>query len=139
MLREDNEIIPVVLQKFEGRNFRYICQKNEQTTSKCSFKKKTAFEKVFRKMRVFHSSIKIKDIIRTFLKCLVNGLCLGFVIWQIIKCYTKYIEKPQGTDVGQRKISDLPFPAITVCGEFGKDSYNGIKGLNNTYLRDTCR
>ena len=69
-----------------------------------------------------HSN-KIKDIIRALLKCLVNGLCLGFVIWQIIKCSTKYIEKPQGTDVRQKKISDLPSPAITVCGDFGEDGY----------------
>ena len=103
-------------------------------------KGKSAIAKVFRKMRfrVFHSN-KIKDIIRAFLKYWVNGLCLGFVIWQIIKCTTKYIEKPQGTDVRQKKISDLPFPAITVCGDFGKDTHvNSHTGFNNTYLNDTC-
>ena len=90
-------------------------------------------------MRVFHSS-KIKDIISTLLKYWVNGLCLGFVIWQIIKCTTKYIEKPQGTDVRRKKMSGLPSPAITVCGDFGEDTYqNSHKGFNNTYLRDTCR
>ena len=90
------------------------------------------------RVRVFHSN-KIKDIIRALLKYLVNGLCLGFVIWQIIKCTTKYIEKPQGTDVRQKKISELPFPAITVCGDFGEDSYYGqLKGFNYTYLWDTC-
>ena len=89
-------------------------------------------------MRVFHSC-KIKDIIITFLKYWVNGLCLGFVTWQIIKCTTKYIEKPQGTDVRQKKISDLPFPAITICGDFGKDSRRSYApGFNNTYLNDTC-
>ena len=95
------------------------------------------------RVRVFHSN-KIKDIIRAFLKYWVNGLCLGFVIWQIIKCTTKYIEKPQGTDVRQKKISDLPFPAITVCGDFREDGYyidgymDYIDGFNNTYLNDTC-
>ena len=77
---------------------------------------------------------------RPILKYLINGLCLGFVIWQIIECITKYIEKPQGTDVRQKKASELPFPAVTVCGDFGKDAYNSIyyNGFNNTYLLDTC-
>ena len=100
---------------------------------------------VFGKMRVFHSR-KIKNFIRAFLKYLVNGLCLGFVIWQIIKCTTKYIEKPQGTDVQQKKAFELPLPAITICGDFGEDSFHGsgvdrrsfYPGFNNTYLLDTC-
>ena len=88
-------------------------------------------------MRVFHSS-KINDFISTLLKYWVNGLCLGFVIWQIIKCATKYIEKPQGTDVRQKKASEPPFPTITVCGDFGEDSRGWGFGFNNTYLHDIC-
>ena len=87
-------------------------------------------------MRVFHSS-KIKDIISTLLKYWVNGLCLGFVIWQIIKCTTKYIEKPQGTYVRQKKASEMTFPSITICGNFGGHCYHG-SGFNRTYLNDTC-
>ena len=89
-------------------------------------------------MQVFLSR-KIKDIISAFLKYWVNGLCLGFVIWQIIKCTIKYNEKPQGTDVRQKKASELPFPAITICGDFGKDAIDSYNiGFNNTYLHDTC-
>ena len=95
-------------------------------------------------MQVFHAS-KITDFISKFLKYWVNGLCLGFVTWQIIKCTTKYNEKPQGTDVRQKKHTQLPFPAITVCGDFGKDSQplqNPLNrfsnGFNNTYLNYIC-
>ena len=111
----------------------HIHQRNKATL-KCAVNEKSA--KDLRKM--FHSN-KIKDIIRALLKYLVNGLCLGFVTWQIIKCTTKYIVKPQGTDVHQKKASELPFPAITICGDFGEDSFNDYyKGFNTTYLRDTC-
>ena len=37
---------------------------------------------------------KIKHILRTILLYVVNGSCLGFVIWQTMSCTTKYIHKP---------------------------------------------
>ena len=77
---------------------------------------------------------KIKQIIRTILLYVVNGLCLGFVIWQTMSCTTKYIDKPQVTIVSLKQKPDLPFsPAITICPKFG-----GLIKFNTSYLEDTC-
>ena len=81
----------------------------------------------------------LKNFLRTFisLSYWMNGFCLGFVIWQTIKCMTKYIEKPQGTAISMKKSTDLAFPAITVCGSFGND-YGMPLGFNETYLQTVC-
>ncbi len=77
---------------------------------------------------------KIKQIARTILLYVVNGSCLGFVIWQTISCMTKYIEKPQVTIVSLKEKSELPSsPAITICPKFEQ----GYK-FNKTYLEDIC-
>ena len=82
---------------------------------------------------------KLKNFFRTFtsLSCWLNGFCLGFVIWQTMKCFTKYITKPTGSDISMKKSTDLAFPAITVCGSFGKFDY-GMEGFNETYLQNVC-
>ena len=82
---------------------------------------------------------KLKNFLRTFisLSFLFNGFCLGFVIWQTMKCMTKYIAKPTGSDISMKKSTDLAFPAITVCGSFGKFDY-GMEGFNETYLQNVC-
>ena len=86
----------------------------------------------------------LKNFFRTFisLSYWINGFCLGFVIWQTIKCMTKYIEKPKGTEISMEESADLLFPAITVCGSFGKTVYGGNSGLgegfNETYLQNVC-
>ena len=79
---------------------------------------------------------KLKNFFRTFisLSYLFNGFCLGFVIWQTMKCLTKYIAKPTGSDISMKKSIDLAFPAITVCGLFGEFNH-GIGGFNKTYLK----
>ena len=82
---------------------------------------------------------KVKNFLRTFISLshLFNGFCLGFVIWQTMKCMTKYIERPIGTAISIKKSTDLAFPAITVCGSFGKFDY-GMEGFNETYLQNVC-
>ena len=84
---------------------------------------------------------KLKTFLRTFisLSYLFNGFCLGFVIWQTIKCLTKYIERPRGTAISMKKSTDLAFPAISVCGSFGRASAYGLDlGFNETYLQNVC-
>ena len=83
---------------------------------------------------------KLKNFFRTFisLSFWFNGFCLGFVIWQTMKCMTKYIDKPKGTEISMKKSANLPFPAITVCGSFGKYNYGMDLGFNETYLENVC-
>ena len=82
---------------------------------------------------------KVKNFLRTFISLshLFNGFCLGFVIWQTMKCMTKYIERPIGTAISIKKSTDLAFPAITVCGSFGL-AYGFDLGFNETYLQNVC-
>ena len=83
--------------------------------------------------------------IRTCMFVCINGSCLGFVLWQTIKCINAYIEKPIGTRLKMEKSTALPFPSITVCGAefmFRYDEYFN-KFLRATYydivyLKDTC-
>ena len=84
--------------------------------------------------------IKLKKFFRssTSLYYCINGFCLGFAIWQTIQCMTKYIKKPKGTETSMELSSDLPFPAITICGSFGKDKYGYDLGFNSTYLKNVC-
>ena len=71
-----------------------------------------------------------KQIIRTILLYVVNGLCLGFVIWQTISCTTKYIDKPQVTVVSLKEKPELPSsPAISICPKIM---------YNESYLEDIC-
>ena len=88
-------------------------------------------------MKVFHRN-KFKKVFRTFTSYWINGSCLGFVIWQTIQCMTKYIQKPQGTTVSMKKSANLSFPAISVCGSFGKRWNGKDMGLNETYLQNVC-
>ena len=84
-------------------------------------------------MLKFHPN-KMKRVFFTILKFCVNGMCIAFVIWQIIECLTKYAEKPQGTRIEMKKSSQVPFPNITICGKFGKSLKDF--GFNNTYLQN---
>ena len=81
---------------------------------------------------------KLKNFFKIFisLSYWINGFCLGFVIWQTIKCMTKYIEKPKGTEISIKQSANLSFPAITVCGSFGEEF--GFEGFNKTYLQTVC-
>ena len=63
---------------------------------------------------------------------------MAFVIWQTIQCMEKYIDKPQATKISMKKSGNLSFPAITICGSFGKDEYGYEWGLNITYLQSVC-
>ena len=86
------------------------------------------------KMKVFNW----KKFFRTFISYWINVSCLGFVIWQTIQCMTKYIQKPQGTTVSMKNSAHFSFPAISVCGLFGKDLHGYDMGLNETYLQHVC-
>ena len=83
---------------------------------------------------------KLKNFFTTFisLSYWFNGVCLGFVIWQTMKCMTRYIEKPKGTEISMKKSANLPFPDVTICGSFGKDEDGDEMGLNETYLQNVC-
>ena len=89
-------------------------------------------------------SKKLKKFCRslTSLSFWINGFCLVFVIWQTLKCMSKYIEKPKATEMSMKQSANLPFPAITVCGSFGKDEHGldwGFNwGFNFTYLKNVC-
>ena len=83
---------------------------------------------------------KLKNFFRAFisLSYWINGFCLGFVIWQTIKCMTKYIEKPKGTEISMKSSTNLSFPAISVCGKFEKQKHGYDWGFNHTYLQNVC-
>ena len=82
------------------------------------------------------------EILRNFISfsfilgILINGSCFSFVVWQIIKCATKYyIEKPIVTSVKMELSKNLSFPAITICGNMDFDSdYR----FNKSHLEDVC-
>ena len=77
---------------------------------------------------------RINQSLSVILLCIVNGSCLGFVIYQTINCAAKYIEKPQVTKVSLKESDELPSsPAITICPKFG-----GTYSYNKTYLEDIC-
>ena len=84
----------------------------------------------------------MKQFVRTFLLYFVNGMCLAFVTWQTIQCFTKYLQKPQVTIVSMKESAELlHFPAITVCGSFGTyvNEYENLEmGFNPKYLKDNC-
>ena len=82
---------------------------------------------------------KLRGYLFISLSYWMNGFCLGFVIWQTIKCMTKYVEKPKGTEISMKQSANVPFPAITVCGIFGKDEISGLDmKFNETYLQNVC-
>ena len=80
---------------------------------------------------------KFKKFFKTFVLYGINVSCLSFAIWQTIQCLTKYVQKPQGTTVSMKKSANLSFPAISVCGSFGK-FYGQDIGFNETYLQNVC-
>ena len=88
-------------------------------------------------MKIFNQN-KFKTLVKTLSSFWINLICLGFVIWQTIKCMTKFNENPQGASVSLKKSANLSFPAITVCGSFGKDEYGVELGYNETHLKDVC-
>ena len=92
-------------------------------------------------MQGFYAN-KIKKAPWAFFFYSINGVCIAFVLWQSIKCMTRYIQKPKGTTVSMAKSSQVvPFPAITVCGFFEPDylKMGGQKPrFNTTYVQDVC-
>ena len=58
---------------------------------------------------------------------------------------TRFTERPQGTVVSMKKSAGLPFPAITICPNFGKytlkvgnNSREMERIFNVTYLEKIC-
>ena len=76
----------------------------------------------------------------------LNGICVAFVIWYTIRAVTRFTERPQGTVISMKNSADLPFPAITICPNFGKFTkkshfkYGRETNLvfNKTYLEKIC-
>ena len=96
---------------------------------------------------IFKSSMQVHySHFRTFLFVCVNGACLGFVIWQTIKCINSYIEQPIGTMLKMEKSTDLNFPAIAVCGfnseyhynDYLEKVYESYSYFDKQYLKETC-
>ena len=52
------------------------------------------------------------------------------------------MDVPIGTKLGMKKSADLPFPDITVCGNYGakESKFKGTvtQYFNYTYLREIC-
>ena len=66
---------------------------------------------------------------------LISFACFVFVIWQSIKCLSRFTQKPQGTSLSIENTADLPFPAITICGGSGYGyNLNELKKCSNRYL-----
>ena len=95
---------------------------------------------------IFASSMQARYVhFRTFLFVCVNGACLGFVIWQTIKCVNSYIEQPIGTMLKMKKSTELTFPAIAVCGCYSEYHFNHnfekvyeYSYFDKEHLRETC-
>ena len=88
----------------------------------------------------------LQSNLRIFLFICINGVCLGFVIWQTMNCIKKYIEMPIGTRLKMDKSTALPFPAITVCGtnimvryDDKFDKFEELIFYDTNYLEDTCK
>ena len=77
-----------------------------------------------------------QKIFRSFFLICVNGSCLAFVIWKTLQCLRLYHAHPVGTQLSLEESSNLPFPAITVCGGFGEEW--PWKVYNQTYLEKIC-
>ena len=86
-------------------------------------------KKCCRGLGSFNNLKKLKKFFKSSisLSFWLNGFCLGFVVWQTIKCMTKFIGEPKGTEISMKQSTDLPFPAITVCGN-----------IKFTYLQNVC-
>ena len=88
---------------------------------------------------------KLKEVYGTIVLYSLNGLCLIFVISNTIQSVTRFTERPQGTVVSMKKSAGLPFPAITICPNFGKytlkvgnNSREMERIFNVTYLEKIC-
>ena len=65
-----------------------------------------------------------KKVTLSLLSFLITLSCIAFVMWQTTKCINRYIQKPQGTTLSIVSTARLPFPAITICGDYNGYQYN---------------
>ena len=83
-----------------------------------------------------------ENTFRSFLIVCINVSCMLFVIWKTTECIQTYADAPIGTKLGMKKSADLPFPDITVCGNYETEEKKFIGAVtqffNNTYLREIC-
>ena len=83
-----------------------------------------------------------EKIFRSFLIVCINVSCLLFVIWKTTECMQTYVDVPIGTKLGMKKSTELPFPDITVCGNYGTEKvlffYTVTQYFNHSYLREIC-
>ena len=84
-----------------------------------------------------------ENTFRSFLIVCINLSCMLFVIWKTTECIQTYVDVPVGTKLGMKKSTELPFPDITVCGNYGTKKvffgkYSITQYFNNTYLEENC-
>ena len=84
----------------------------------------------------------LETTFRSFLIVSINFSCMVFVTWKTIECIQTYVDGPIGTKLGMKKSADLPFPDITVCGNYGTEEKKFIGAVtqyfNHSYLREIC-
>ena len=56
-----------------------------------------------------------KRRILSFFLTLLDILCICIIIWKIIPCIIKYLEKPQGTKISLELSQNHQFPTMTFC------------------------
>ena len=56
-----------------------------------------------------------KDILMKSIKRIILLSCVGFLAWQCIQCFDKYMARPQVTNLNVTYTSNIMFPAITIC------------------------
>ena len=84
-----------------------------------------------------------ENTFRSFSIVCINLSCMLFVIWKTTECIQTYVDVPVGTKLGMKKSTELPFPDITVCGNYGTKKvffgkYSITHYFNNTYLEENC-
>ena len=80
-------------------------------------------------------NVQRKTIFSLF-SVLISFACFVFVIWQSIKCLSRFTQKPRGTSTTIENTANLPFPAITICGGSGTGyNLNELKKCSNKYVQ----
>ena len=49
--------------------------------------------------------------------------CIAFVAYRGYRCFDKYLQKPEHTEISYKSSKSYPFPSFTLCATY-KDSYN---------------
>ena len=52
--------------------------------------------------------------------------CIAFVAYRGYRCFGKYLQKPEHTEISYKSSKSYPFPSFTLCAAY-KDSYNSYQ------------